>query len=247
MVLYWILLKGELAKPLRDHGSSASHYWNNIALNAINFVLIGIFSHFIVGYSYYASESQVGLYNLLAWTGPLAIVLQVVVYDLLSYFIHRLFHSVDSLWSLHRSHHSDSMMDATTGFRFHPGEGVFRLLLQSLFIVVTGMSPYAIVLHSMIAAPVFLISHSNYKFPLLLEAWISKVFVMPREHSIHHHPERQFHDSNYGTIFMFWDRLLGTYTDPATVPNFEVGLYGYEQTESLAELLVDPVNSKQKA
>src|SRR5690606_17457525 len=119
------------------------HYWNNLALNGLNFVLIGIFSHFIVGYSHYAAQNQIGLYNLFGWFGVVGILLQVVIYDFLSYFIHRLFHSVDALWNLHRSHHSDSQMDATTGFRFHPGEGVFRLLLQSLFIVLTGMSPYA--------------------------------------------------------------------------------------------------------
>ena len=30
-------------------------------------------------------------------------------------------------------------------------------------------------------------------------------------HRIHHHIKRPQTDSNYGNIFSFWDRLLGTY------------------------------------
>lgn len=32
-------------------------------------------------------------------------------------------------------------------------------------------------------------------------------------HRVHHHITRPQTDSNYGNIFSFWDRLLGTYID----------------------------------
>lgn len=41
-------------------------------------------------------------------------------------------------------------------------------------------------------------------------------------HRVHHEHLRQFHDANYGALFTFWDRLLGTYA--TTSPDILFGL-----------------------
>jgi sterol desaturase/sphingolipid hydroxylase (fatty acid hydroxylase superfamily) len=46
---------------------------------------------------------------------------------------------------------------------------------------------------------------------------------------------------------MFWDHLLGTYNAPENVPEFNVGLHGYEDEETVADMLSDPFTSKQQA
>ncbi|MGF1631952.1 MAG: sterol desaturase family protein [Kiloniellaceae bacterium] len=39
---------------------------------------------------------------------------------------------------------------------------------------------------------------------------MSRVVITPTIHWVHHHARRVDTDSNYGTIFSFWDPILGT-------------------------------------
>ena len=48
--------------------------------------------------------------------------LSVALYDITAYWIHRATHKIPLLWRFHRVHHSDTTMDASTVFRFHPLE-----------------------------------------------------------------------------------------------------------------------------
>jgi sterol desaturase/sphingolipid hydroxylase (fatty acid hydroxylase superfamily) len=52
--------------------------------------------------------------------------------------------------------------------------------------------------------------------------------VTPRFHFVHHSTNRSIANSNYGFIFSVWDRLFGTYTDPAVVPPDDSLGLGYE-------------------
>ena len=38
-----------------------------------------------------------------------------------------------------------------------------------------------------------------------------KVFVTPMNHGIHHAKNPEYIDANYGGVFIFWDRIFGTY------------------------------------
>lgn len=52
--------------------------------------------------------------------------------------------------------------------------------------------------------------HSNWRLPLALERALNRVVVTPRMHGIHHSIVKRETDSNWGTIFSFWDRLHRT-------------------------------------
>ena len=39
-----------------------------------------------------------------------------------------------------------------------------------------------------------------------------------------HHVHHKLFNYNYGHLFMYWDRLLGTYRDPAAVEAFNKGV-----------------------
>jgi len=53
--------------------------------------------------------------------------------------------------------------------------------------------------------------HSNVKIWQPLEEWLWLVVVPPAMHRIHHSDKKVQTDSNYGTIFSFWDRLFGSF------------------------------------
>ena len=43
--------------------------------------------------------------------------------------------------------------------------------------------------------------------------WYEYVFVSPSNHRIHHAQNKHYVDANYGGVFIFWDRLFGTYKE----------------------------------
>ncbi|MBI5630198.1 MAG: sterol desaturase family protein [Elusimicrobia bacterium] len=64
-------------------------------------------------------EGGWGFLNLVC-LGPWAnIVLTLLFVDLSQYWVHRLSHETPLVWRIHKVHHSDLDLDATTGLRFH--------------------------------------------------------------------------------------------------------------------------------
>jgi sterol desaturase/sphingolipid hydroxylase (fatty acid hydroxylase superfamily) len=62
--------------------------------------------------------------------------------------------------------------------------------------------------------------HTNVRVSVGVLRWI---IITPDYHRVHH--STRHNRSNFGTTFSVWDRIFGTYTDPATVaPDEPLGL-----------------------
>jgi sterol desaturase/sphingolipid hydroxylase (fatty acid hydroxylase superfamily) len=59
-----------------------------------------------------------------------------------------------------------------------------------------------------------------------LERALSRVFITPSIHWVHHHAVRRDTDSNYGTLFSFWDPLFGTRSATARTLDMPIGVEG---------------------
>ena len=57
---------------------------------------------------------------------------------------------------------------------------------------------------------------------------------------MHHHRRRVDTDSNYGTVFSFWDRLFASRSRARRSPEMEIGVEGAEEL-ALPGLLLRPV------
>src|SRR5262249_44843206 len=71
-----------------------------------------------------------------------------------------------------------------------------------------------------------LLEHGDIDLPGRIEAHIGRVLVTPALHRRHHTRTRPARDTNFGTIFSLWDRLLGTLTPNASTNPVETGLPG---------------------
>ena len=84
---------------------------------------------------------------------------------------------------------------------------------------------YAVMIFQTAAVLFTAFTHANISLPKRIDTTMSVVFVSPNMHKVHHHWQQPYTDSNYGLIFSFWDRMFGTYVDPASVPDcFPLGL-----------------------
>lgn len=167
--------------------------------------------------------SGVGLLSSLG-DGPLKYVITFVLLDLTMYTWHYTTHHVDALWTFHKVHHSDKTLNVTTGLRFHMGELIMEVLVRVAFIGIWGVDPNVILVSQTLITLFVLFHHTNVKFPG--EDYISSVLIVPSLHRVHHSVLREEHDSNYGAVFSFWDRLFGTLKMQEPT---DIGLYDVDE------------------
>jgi len=236
----------ETLRPERPASELTARRWlNNLSLYALTFVVPLLPA---IGGATAAMLLFVPHYDLLHRLGLpmwLHLILGILLLDLVSYASHRLSHGVGLLWRLHAVHHSDPEVDVTTTLRHHPVEQFVVGLLTGSVIVVLGFSPLEVAIFSWLAVAVQLVAHGNLAIPLRLEAVLRRVIVTPEFHRLHHSRLRHETDANYGTIFPFWDVLLGTarYRSPQERESLEFGLDAFpsDRSQQLRWMLIQPV------
>ena len=164
-----------------------------------------------VGVALIAAERGWGLFALLGLPVWAAIPLGVIVFDLVIYTQHVVFHHVPVLWRLHRMHHADLDIDVTTGVRFHPLEILLSLAIKMAAVAALGVPAIAVLIFEVLLNATSMFNHSNVALPPRLDRVARWIVVTPQMHQVHHSIERAETDSNFGFNLPWWDRLFGTY------------------------------------
>ncbi len=170
---------------------------------------------------------------LTGWTG---LAVDIIVLDFLIYWWHRANHRVGFLWRVHEVHHLDRFLDSTSAVRFHFGEVFLSALARALVIVVLAVPFATVVVFEALILFAAIFHHSNLRLPRRLEAGLGRVFITPAIHWVHHHARRRDTDSNYGTIFSFWDPLFGSRSPTPRDPQMEIGVEGRKERPLLGLL-----------
>lgn len=177
------------------------------------------------------------------WSGPLSLVVDILILDLFTYILHRAYHKAPVMWRLHAPHHFDRTLDASSAMRFHFGEVALSAALRVPMIVALAMPIAHVVVFEILLALVSIFHHSNLKLPPRVESTISRIFVTPSIHWVHHHAVRADTDSNYGGVFSFWDLMFGTRSKTQRTPDMQIGVEGVSE-KSLPQLILWPVSGK---
>jgi sterol desaturase/sphingolipid hydroxylase (fatty acid hydroxylase superfamily) len=130
------------------------------------------------------------------------IALIFVAMDFCNWLAHLGNHRVRMLWRFHELHHSQEDMSVLTVFRTHPLIHVSYLiaLIPGVVLLANGAVPtWLLVTYAAVVA--FEHSNTNLSFGPL-----SRVFVSPNYHRIHHRLEGN-QDVNLGFALTIWDQL----------------------------------------
>lgn len=232
----------QLVKNPFSYKKRGQHLFQNI-LFQITLVLLNIFCITILVYSIeWLNTNEIGLLYLIELPFWVKLVVSVMFYDVTTYWIHRASHRSPLLWRLHRVHHSDTTMDSSTVFRFHPLELI--LIYQTGNIVTAalfGTDLFAMALYYFILYIFFFFEHANFKYPTWLNSTFGLLFVMPYHHRVHHQQEQEYTDSNYADIFIIWDRIFRTYKDmPVEEINFGLKEFESEEKQTFLYLMKSP-------
>jgi len=153
---------------------------------------------------------------------PIKILLALFLADFTIYWIHRAQHKYALLWRTHAWHHSIEQMYWFAGFRtsfLH--SFIYNLPQVVIPITLFRLSPVEAGIGYSLGLLIQFWEHTNLNVSVGPLAWL---IITPAYHRIHH--SATIHrGKNLGTTFSLWDRLFGTYVDPASVPDsFPLGL-----------------------
>ncbi len=242
----WLLLLfvGErlrpAAPPPRGHAPDEPEGgWHRVARNlSIAFVNFALSPLVVVPIAVWASAHQFG-WRPDWWSGWPGLALDVLLLDLWIYWWHRANHELPFLWRFHEVHHLDRFLDSTSALRFHFGEVLLSSLARVPVIVFFDVPVASVLAFEALVVVSALFHHSNLRLPAGLERALSRIVITPSIHWIHHHNKRPDTDSNYGTIFSFWDPLFGSRNRKPRTPDMTIGVEGGHE-RSLPALLVRP-------
>ncbi|MCA1658098.1 MAG: sterol desaturase family protein, partial [Verrucomicrobiaceae bacterium] len=118
-------------------------------------------------------------------------------------------------------------LDVSTAFRFHFGEVALSSLFTLVQVSVIGPSVWAFAIYQAAFQAEVLFHHSNLRLPIGFERLLNKVVVTPRMHGIHHSQVQRENNSNFGTVFPWWDRLHRTLGLNIPQSAIKIGIPGY--------------------
>ena len=150
------------------------------------------------------------VYNMIPWRMHFnwwTIIPCYVLFDLCSYWSHRISHQQRFWWATHVVHHSGESYNLTVSFRL---SWVQHLkLIFFLPISLLGFHPIIFFIVNQVAVLFQFWVHTEYIKKL--HPWIEWMLATPSNHRVHHGRQEKYVNKNYGATFIFWDRLFGTY------------------------------------
>ena len=137
-------------------------------------------------------------------------VIAFLALDFAGYWVHRLAHSVNFFWNNHIVHHSSEEYNLACALR--QSISVFIKIYAVLLIPAAILGVPAQVIA--VVAPLHLFAQFWYHTRHINRmGWLEYIIVTPSHHRVHHAINPEYLDKNYGQIFIFWDRMFGTYQE----------------------------------
>ncbi len=206
---FFVLIALEL---LADHWRGMRNYRVADAINSLSTGVLSTTSGLLtkgVGLVTYAvAWEHLALFALPAerfWVWGLAFV----GYDFCYYWLHRFGHERNVLWAAHSVHHQSEDYNLSTALRQTSTGFIFSWIFY-LPLAVLGVPPLVFVSVAALNLLYQFWVHTRH-IPKL--GWFEWVFVTPSNHRVHHAQNPVYLDRNYGGVFIFWDRLFGTFCE----------------------------------
>ena len=142
--------------------------------------------------------------------------LLILATDFVWYWYHRLGHEVNFFWAAHIVHHQSEEFNLTVSARIT----TFQALIRSIFwcaLPLVGFHPVMVLS--------ILVVHGAYSFFTHTQLiprvkWLEHILVTPSIHGVHHASDEKYLDKNYGDVFVFWDKIFGTFQREEEAPKY---------------------------
>jgi len=218
--LYIVVIGAEL---LISHLDGVKAYsWKDTFHNFILSILTGVTDLAMRGVTlivltfFFRFSVTTGEHSVAYW------VILLLLIDMMHYWLHRLGHYCRFFWAVHVNHHTSSHFNFSVGFR----SGVLEPFYSFIFFIpvaLAGFRPVDIFFIYSVCQVWAILTHTEKVKKL---GWLEYIFVTPSHHRVHHASNPKYLDKNMGTVFIFWDKLFGTFQKELPSQQYEPIRYG---------------------
>ena len=194
---------------LFKYESSVSNISIGIAERLINlFVSASFYQVYYWVYNNYALFDIPN--NWMVW---IALILAT---DFVWYWYHRLGHEVNLFWAAHIVHHQSEEFNLTASARITTIQALIRTVFWSI-LPLAGFHPTMVITMLLVHGAYSFFTHTQV---LKRVKWLEYVFITPSLHGVHHASDEKYLDKNYGDMFVFWDKMFGTFQAEEEQPKY---------------------------
>lgn len=199
---------------------SSKEVFTNLYLMTLNMLLDVLLRGVTFGLLYFFYLNSISL----APSGIKYWIVLILFVDFMFYWLHRIDHTVRFFWAVHVTHHSSREFNLTTGFRSSVFQPLYRFIYfipialfgfhpLDIFVVYAFAQIYGILIHTQLVGDLGILEY---------------ILVTPSHHRVHHASNVIFLDKNMGMMFIFWDKIFGTYKNESdlTTEQIKYGLVG---------------------
>jgi len=192
--------KGVNHAPMMDSISSISSGMTNAVKDALGLSIA------IISYEWMVSHLAIWHVKETILTYTIAFI----VIDFYGYWSHRWAHQINFFWNKHAIHHSSEEFNLACALRQPISSFInlftFLLLPAALFGVPSNVIAITLPIHLFLQ----FWYHTRYIGKL---GFLENIIVTPSHHRVHHAINPEYMDKNHGQIFIFWDKLFGTFQE----------------------------------
>jgi len=175
------------------------------------------------------------------WATIIFSIVMVLLADFSTFITHYWMHRIPVLWEFHKVHHSAEVLTPLTAYRIHPLDDILTMCVIGLltgsanalarFFVSPAISSYSVYGLSLASYLFFLTGYHLRHSHIWLSYGpvLSRIFISPAQHQIHHSKAKRHWDKNFGFIFATWDYLFGSLYVPKEKETIEFGIGGGEE------------------
>lgn len=154
-------------------------------------------------------------------------LLLLLAADFVWYWYHRLGHEINIFWAAHIVHHQSEEFNFSAAARITTIQAVIRTGFWCVLPLI-GFEPMMVM--------GILVAHGMYSFfthtqVIKAPRWMEYVFITPSLHGVHHASDEKYLDKNYGDVFVFWDKMFGTFQQEEEQPKYglthPIGSYSF--------------------
>ncbi|MFK7975737.1 MAG: sterol desaturase family protein [Halioglobus sp.] len=146
-----------------------------------------------------------------AGLGPLGWIYGFIIYELAYWLQHWLAHKVRLIWCLHSPHHAPNSMNMFVGFNHSFLETIFYMPFMVGFIpAILGVDPIVIAVFTFVDIIWGNILHISDRVVTRRWGILEKFMQTPSYHRVHHAQNVRYMDTNYNSITLLGDWLMGT-------------------------------------
>ena len=135
-------------------------------------------------------------------------VIVLLVFDFKGYWQHRIAHTVNIFWNKHAIHHSSEEFNLACALRQSISSIVNVFVFLLIPAALLGIDPKVIAT----VAPLHLFAQFWYHTQYIKKmGFLEHIIVTPSHHRVHHAVNAVYMDKNFSEIFIFWDKMFGTF------------------------------------